>query len=69
MHNYVKAYIISFYIYTTIQKFGVSKIFFLCFWMKSVMFTKAAFIWSNYSKLYYEIFLQLKIKVFFLNIF
>ncbi len=29
MHNYVKAYIISFYIYTTIQKFGVSKISFM----------------------------------------
>ncbi len=30
------------HIYTTIQKTGVSK---KCFWRKSLMFTKAAFIW------------------------
>ncbi len=56
MHNYVKADIIYLYIYTTIQKFGVSIIFSFL----SLLFTKVAFIWSTYSKLYCEIFLQLK---------
>ncbi len=37
-------------LYTTIQKFGVGK-FFLCFWKKSLLLTKAAFIWlKKYSK-------------------
>ncbi len=35
--------------YTNIQKFVVSKIF-LCFWKKSLMLTKAAFVWSKKCK-------------------
>ncbi len=31
-------------LYTTIQKFGVSKMY-SCFWKKSLRLTKAAFIW------------------------
>ncbi len=38
------------YAYTTIQEFGVGKICLLCFWKKSLRFTKAAGIWSKTVK-------------------
>ncbi len=56
--------------YTTHQKFGIIQIFSKCFHKKSLMLTKAAFIWSLDSKnsnivKYYYIF---KIIVLYLNI-
>ncbi len=35
------------YIITLFQKFEVSTVFFKCFWKKSIMLPKAAFIWSK----------------------
>ncbi len=34
-------------VYSTVQKFGVGKIVFVCFWKKSLLHPKAAFIWPN----------------------
>ncbi len=50
------------------QKSGIIK--FKCFWKKSVLLTKAEFIWSKHiKKSYCEILLEFKIIVFYLNIF
>ncbi len=74
---HLKKKYIYIYIYTYIHLYKIpfkcleSLRFFYVFLKKSLMFTKAAFIWysKKYSKKYFEIVLQFKRTVFYLNTF